>query len=966
MSILVNPSNNTVEVDDQTLVKNVLKRPGYRLATESEIEQFYAKSNIPKQSDTSIYLVTAAVSNDGYGQSQLRLIDSMAKAGVQLSKEYHNQNIGLVYSHPDSLKLLNTKIKVLYTMFESSRIPEEWLDWLKLADKVLVPSRFCQSAFAERGVETEVVPLGYAPDAFYPSDEPKDDSVFTFLHYNAFNTRKGWDLVFKAFTEEFGDDPSVRLVMKTISDVIKVPIPKSQYPNIDVIRNQSSLAELRKLICASDAFVFPSRGEGFGLTPLEALACGVPGIIPNGSGMSEYFDNRYFLGVKHYPIPPMYENRRFNQLNVGQMIECDIDDLRKQMRYAYENRDKMKAMGKAGAEWVKANYTIDHTAKKLIEKLSQFESKADGIVASRHQKKKLSIVVLTHNAVKYTKKAVKSIQDNTVIPYELIIIDNCSTDGTQEYLEQLKADGVISTLILNEENRGVAGGRNQGVAEATGDIVVFLDNDVEVKSNWDLTISQHLDDPKVAIVGKMGVNVVTFRPLIFEKPTSYPAEVDVVAGFCFAFRREMVEILGDQYEDFPNKKFWHEDLEFCTRAKFAGYKIIGDADIPLVHYEHKSAGDGVTNIGEVYPGFYENADVIFKRYISKNQLIINQDWKGFDNRAAFERIIHNISTGLRQKGMIVVRKPSIRFSGRSFDQCKGMDFYYEGNRFVSLYQENDKPPAEWALGMAHVDVALAGSGHVMEACKNEDYADKLVNLNLASIDPKIFNFNVEPLADFYGDKFKFLFVGATQPRKNTENLIKWYCETYTSNDNVVLIIKDGGYGQVEKTKEYLQKYARNGPEIAHIVDDWSDRYLAQVYKTVGLNGCYISPHRAEGFGLPLIETLACGCRVGTTNWGGPKYILNKKDGTPKSGVTMFDYKLAPSSFHNHRGEPYYQSSESPMWAEPKESDVKRFMITIVDEPYNAKQMKFASQNIINSFSTETVVNNLYKYLHGNI
>ena len=85
------------------------------------------------------------------------------------------------------------------------------VDYLKLADKIFVPSKFCQKAFLTRGINVKVIPLGYNEEEFYYKRK-KDDGVFTFTMYNAFDLRKGWDILFNAFNEEFKKDEKVNLM----------------------------------------------------------------------------------------------------------------------------------------------------------------------------------------------------------------------------------------------------------------------------------------------------------------------------------------------------------------------------------------------------------------------------------------------------------------------------------------------------------------------------------------------------------------------------------------------------------------------------------------------------------------------------------------------------------------------------------------------------------------------------------
>lgn len=353
---LVNPRGQIIGVSDKKV--EWLLSQGFRKVDDTNITQ-----PVTNKAAKKIRLLTSIDKPDGYGQSQKSLVNALELRGIQVDHKDADQEIGLCYFTPVYAGGLKTPIKIIYTMFESSTIPEEWVPHLKRADKVLVPSKFCQKAFATRGIDTTVVPLGYNNNVYSHLNRPRHD-VFTFLHYNAFNIRKGFDLVFKAFTEEFRTDEPVRLVLKTVTARTPFPILKSEYPNIDVLRGEYSDGQMIELLRDADAFVFPSRGEGFGLTPLEALATGLPVIIPNSSGMSEYFDENYFykIDVKGN-CPAVYANYK----NVGTMEEPDLDSLKKQMRYVYEHQKEAKDKARAGAEWVAQNWTIEKTADKLID-----------------------------------------------------------------------------------------------------------------------------------------------------------------------------------------------------------------------------------------------------------------------------------------------------------------------------------------------------------------------------------------------------------------------------------------------------------------------------------------------------------------------------------------------------------------------------------------------------------------------
>ena len=91
---------------------------------------------------------------------------------------------------------------------------------------------------------------------------------------------------------------------------------------------------------------------------------------------------------------------------------------------------------------------------------------------------KTSIIVLTFNGLELNKKCIDSVLKYTDSDFELIIIDNASKDGTPEYLENL-TDSRIE-IMYNKKNAGFAKGNNQGAKKATGETLVFLNNDTGV------------------------------------------------------------------------------------------------------------------------------------------------------------------------------------------------------------------------------------------------------------------------------------------------------------------------------------------------------------------------------------------------------------------------------------------------------------------------------------------------------
>lgn len=304
---------------------------------------------------------------DGFGTSSRDIGAALIREHIDWDEQ--PADIALIYHHPEAILRARAKYKILYTMFESTKPPASWKQYIDMADLVLVPSQFCKRAFDEAyGIDSQVVPLGYKTNVFTYQKRPIDRQPFTFLMYDC-NIRKGFVEAWEAFRLEFKETEQVRMIFKTAKpQVVFPPI----WPNMEVIRDEYSPLELVGLLQQSDCFVFPSRGEGFGHTPLEAMGTGLPVITVNAHAIADYFNPSCMLGVEWNPINAEYDY--LSDPDLGNFVRADIDSLRQAMRYAFEHRAEMQAMGFL-AESYATKWSWEWTDAKLSEIINQFKNK---------------------------------------------------------------------------------------------------------------------------------------------------------------------------------------------------------------------------------------------------------------------------------------------------------------------------------------------------------------------------------------------------------------------------------------------------------------------------------------------------------------------------------------------------------------------------------------------------------------
>lgn len=200
---------------------------------------------------------------------------------------------------------------------------------------------------------------------------------------------------------------------------------------------------------------------------------------------------------------------------------------------------------------------------------------------------KLDVFLLTYNRKGVVTRCLSSLFRSQIKPDgETIrwhVLDNGSTDGTAEWLLKAAQRYPGITVSLQARNLGVAVGRAIQLTEATGDLVMLLDSDVEVfATDWAHPLLLKALEPEVGIVGAHGLFYTTTWQDSAPKGRTLP--VDCVSGFCQVFRRSLLdEIEIDQ--DFNGGG--HEDHDFCVQALAAGYT---NWQVAPLHLRHDYAG----------------------------------------------------------------------------------------------------------------------------------------------------------------------------------------------------------------------------------------------------------------------------------------------------------------------------------------------------------------------------------------
>ncbi|CAM0950902.1 unnamed protein product [Alopecurus aequalis] len=293
------------------------------------------------------------------------------------------------------------------TMFETDRVSPEHVRRCNRMDAVWVPTEFHVSTFVKSGVDPSKVvklvqavdvaffdpakhvafplPIGFsamAPDDSASNPVSSNGKGFVFLSVFKWEQRKGWDVLLRAFLEEFSGADDVALYLLTNAyhsdtnfggkihrfvENSSIEQPVGGWAEIRVVDEHVPQSALPSLYKAADAFVLPSRGEGWGRPVVEAMAMELPVIVTNWSGPTEYLteENGYPLDVDR--LAEVTEGPFKGHL----CAEPSVDHLRALMRRVFVDREEARSKGMKAREDMVERFSPEVVAKIVADQIQQ-------------------------------------------------------------------------------------------------------------------------------------------------------------------------------------------------------------------------------------------------------------------------------------------------------------------------------------------------------------------------------------------------------------------------------------------------------------------------------------------------------------------------------------------------------------------------------------------------------------------
>ena len=393
-------------------------------------------------------------------------------------------------------------------------------------------------------------------------------------------------------------------------------------------------------------------------------------------------------------------------------------------------------------------------------------------------------------------------------------------------------------------------------------------------------------------------------------------ELDMVTGACFLIHRDLFLQLAGFDEIYRNGV---EDVDLCLRVRAAGRKVIYEPRSVVYHLEGQSEGR-FNHVQENLAIFFQRWGKSFDgkmRFIAKTPLKIspasrsvllaataksptkriNTAWEGsfldFGSLSHVNRELTRALADAENVRLQCVNSPALPKDSIVPKELKKLADTLakkspadtqvtirhawppnwqrpaQGKLVVIQPWEFGSLPQAWVEQAKNVDEFWVPTNYVRNVYTESGIAADKVQIVPNGIDPERFHPDARPRNIATDKAFKFLFVGGTIPRKGTDILLDAFLKAFTASDDVALIIKDFGGNTFYKGQTLghrVAEYQRrpNAPQIIYLDTELAPEELPGLYTACD---CLVHPYRGEGFGLPVLEAMACGLPVVVTAGG---------------------------------------------------------------------------------------------------
>lgn len=325
--------------------------------------------------------VSPILRSDGWGVDHSFLPSDIE---MQRNANMHKMplKVALMMTLPYHIFPTQSVSKIIITQFETDHIPEKHVANVNTMDRLIVTSSFQPEVWKKSGLRIPVSVLtpGVDTDTFTHIERPRNGK-FKVLMLGALTGRKNPLGAIRIFHHASQGDPNWELCIKTrvadgIQDVVKLA---GNDPRIKILTNDSAPNQVIAFYHGYDCLLWPSKGEGCGLPPLEAMSTGMEVVCSDNSGMMDFVGDDWCYPIKTAGMEPAnlpnagFSNKYTTQFGqVGNWWVPDEHHAVDQLRKCYENWSAGNGKGNKAAAYVRKNHTLAIQAASVLKVVEKY------------------------------------------------------------------------------------------------------------------------------------------------------------------------------------------------------------------------------------------------------------------------------------------------------------------------------------------------------------------------------------------------------------------------------------------------------------------------------------------------------------------------------------------------------------------------------------------------------------------